>query len=132
MKPQYLILSAALVVTLTACGEKNDVASKATAVSQEVTQKVQEAAQQATTELAKQVQEPAKKAVTESVKAVKEVAVSVEAGAKKSAAVVKTETEQALASTVEHAQAVTKSQESKSRSRAQKAEDEMMELDKKK
>jgi hypothetical protein len=146
MKAQELALAAALVGTLAACGQKSEVAPKAPAIVQEATQKAQEAVQQVKTEVMDKVQEPVKKAVEEGTKAVKqtaaaaeagaknaaaETAVAAEAAAKKTAAVAKSETEQALASTLDHARTVTKSQESKSRSRAQKAEDEMMDLDKK-
>lgn len=72
-----------------------------------------------------EVQAPSTKAKEEKVSA-KAAATRVESSEKKSPAAVKQTTEQSLADISRHGREVTKTQESKSRTRAQIAEDEML------
>ncbi|MDP2805652.1 MAG: hypothetical protein Q8O24_06875 [Gallionellaceae bacterium] len=122
MKTILILTTAVLVLALSACEQKKDLPTQAGEAAKELTEKVQESAQQATKELATKAQDAASKTGAEALKASKEVAATVEAGAQKT----KEGADQFLADTVEHGREVTKSQNSASRQRGQKAEDEMM------
>jgi len=118
MKTTLIIISAALVITMSACNQKEKLVEKTATESKDVIQKVQETAPQVTHETTKKVNGTVK---------------AVEDGTKKPAPAANVTTEQALTETVDHAQAVTKTQKSESRQRGQKAEDEMMmEIEKRK
>ena len=110
MKTKLIILSATLVFSASGCEQKIDLADKPATANQEAMQKVQKPVAQVK-ELAK---EPGK--------ALPQPA---ERSEKKSTATVKETTEQSLADISRHGREVTKTQESKSRTRAQMAEDEM-------
>lgn len=113
---------AALVLALTACEQKKDLAAQAGDATKELTEKVQESAQQATKELATKAQDVATKTGVEALKASKEVAATIQDDAQKT----KETADQFLADTLEHGRDVTKTQNSASRKNGQKAEDEMM------
>ncbi len=122
MKTKLIFTTAALVLALTACEQKKDLATQAGEAAKDLTEKVQESAKQTTKELAEKAQDAASKTGAEAVKASKEVAAKVQEGAQKT----KESADQFLADTVEHGREVTKTQNSASRQRGQKAEDEMM------
>lgn len=122
MKTKLIFMVAALVLALTACEQKKDLATQAGEAAKELTEKVQESAQMATKEMAIKAQDAAAKTGEEALKASKEVAAKVQDSAQKT----KETADQFLADTVEHGREVTKSQYSASRQRGQKAEDEMM------
>ena len=109
MKIQHLILTA-LVITLTGCDQKPSPSSIPTAPVNNTVQKGQKAAPQVKNEQVKTSKAPV---VTES-------------SANASPTKVTPTTEQSLAEISKHGRDVTKTQESKSRTRAQEAEDEMM------
>lgn len=133
MKTILSILFIMIAIPLTACDQKPDLAAKAVEAGKEAAQKVQNSAQQTANDAAKATKEAAKEVASDATKAAKEAAEAGKEGAIKSVAVVKETTEQALASTVDAAQKLTKTQESKPRQRAQNAEAEMLrELEKSK
>lgn len=114
MKTKLSLVLSVLVVTLTACTQKDEPVKNSAAenpVSKEAVQKTKEATAPVTNDAAKQVTEP--------VKAVQKPATVAPTAAKVT-------TEQALSETIDHAQAVTKTQKSEARQRGQKAVDDMM------
>jgi hypothetical protein len=117
MKIHYIVLSAALFLITTACEQKKPVQTEAPAAPViNAEQKAPEPAEQKN-EVKK---EPAK---TE--KADKALPPKVESSENKSPVAVQVTTEQSLSDISKHGREVTKSQESKTRTRAQIAEDEM-------
>lgn len=111
MKIQLIFLSAALAISATGCEQKADLPAQPNVIGKVSTQKIQETIGQ-------------KKEVKQ--EAVKAPPVSVESSEKKSAEAPKESTEQSLAEITKQSREKTKTQESKARSRAQIAEDEMM------
>jgi hypothetical protein len=122
MKNKLIFIFVALVFAMSACEQKKDLATQATEATIELTEKVQESAQQAKKELATKVQDVATKTGNEAIKASKEVAATVQDKAQET----KVTADQFLADTLEHGREVTKTQTSVSRQRGQKAEDELM------
>lgn len=124
MNIRLVTLSAMVLMFVAACDQKTEVASKALDAGKEAKQKIEQSAQQATQELGQQIEDKSKQVTN----AVSVTTSHVVEAAKEGGAAGKEATEQALADTVKHAQEVTNSQKSESRQRAQKSEDEMMEL----
>lgn len=116
MKIQHLILTA-LVITFTGCDQKPSPSSIPTAPVNNTVQKGQKAAPQVKNEQLKTNKEQVKTSKTP---------VVTESSANASPTKVTPTTEQSLAEISKHGRDVTKTQESKSRTRAQEAEDEMM------
>ena len=110
MKTKLLILSATLVFSASGCEQKIDLANKPAAANQEAKQKIQESVEQV-----KEVTNGPGKVLPQ----------PTESSQKKSPPIVKETTEQSLADISKHGREVTKTQESKTRTRAQMAEDEM-------
>lgn len=123
MEIKLMVISAAVVVSLVACGQKTDSAAKVTETSKGAEQRGREEVRQLSGDVA--ASKP-QQVGNGGVKAAGEMAASAKEGAKKSSAAVKDPTEQALAETIAHAQEVTRTQSSGARLRGQKAEDEMM------
>jgi hypothetical protein len=111
MKTKIIILSAALIITTTGCDQKTDLTAQSSAAKQEATQHHPVPAEQAM----QSKQEAARKAV----KAVENIEL-------KDTPVMQKSTEQSLAEVSTLGREKTRSQESKSRTRAQIAEDEML------
>lgn len=110
MKIKLAFLSTALAISATGCDQKTDLSNQSKTNSQINIHKAQETVEQ-------------KKEVRQ--EAVKALPVLVESSEKKSDIAVKESTEQSLAEISKHSREITKTQESKARSRAQIAEDEM-------
>ena len=110
MKTKLLFLSATLVFSASGCEQKIDLANKPAAANQEAKQKIQESVEQV-----KEVTNGPGKVLPQ----------PTESSQKKSPPIVKETTEQSLADISKHGREVTKTQESKTRTRAQMAEDEM-------
>jgi hypothetical protein len=108
MKTKLIILSAAFVFSTTGCEQKTDPAN------QQDKQKIENTAG------------PAKEGKKEPANAGKSHPQAVENSAKISTPIAKETTEQSLADISKHGREITKTQESKSRTRAQMAEDEML------
>jgi hypothetical protein len=111
MKVTLFIIFSALAITLTACNQKDEPAKKSAIESKEVVKKAKETTPPTTNESAQKVIEPVK---------------PVENGAKKPPSAGNATTEQTLSDTIDHAQAVTKTQKSEARQRGHKAVDDMM------
>jgi hypothetical protein len=110
MKIHHIILTAALVILFGGCEQKNPAQTEAPATPGQK-------AQQAGAKVKEVNKEPAKADKAQSPK--------VESSDNISPAVAKVSTEQSLADISKHGREVTRTQESKSRTRAQMAEDEM-------
>lgn len=111
MKKHQLILLSALVIFTTGCEQKNPAQADAASTAIKATApKVQQVLEQ-------------DKALT---KADKTTPAKIESSEKKAPVAMKEATEQSLADISKHGREVTKTQESKSRTRAQIAEDEML------
>lgn len=113
MKTKLIILSLALIVFASGCEQKSELDNKPATANQDNKQKTQE------------VVETAKKITKEPDQAGKSLPQTVEQRESKSAPVTQESTEQSLADISKHGREVTKTQVSKSRTRAQMAEDEM-------
>lgn len=120
MKITLTVLSAALLISSSACDKNTDLASKSPAVETEIVQTVTEPV--ATINQKKSAKQQQPKQIQPS----KSLAVAVESNAKISAPVAKQTTEQSLADISSHGREVTNTQVSRPRNRAQAAEDEMM------
>lgn len=111
MKTKLIVLFAALIILTTGCGQKTDLTAQPSAEKQEDMQKHPKPAEQVT-----QIKQDAGKHPTQHIENV-EI---------KSTPVVQNSTEKSLAEISTRGREITRSQESKSRSRAQIAEDEML------
>ena len=109
MKTKLIILSVTLVIFISGCEQKTELATS----NQDNKQKTQE------------VVETAKKITKEPDQAGKSLPQTVEQSESKSAPATQESTEQSLADISKHGREVTRTQVSKSRTRAQMAEDEM-------
>lgn len=113
MKTKLIILSVTLVIFASGCEQKTEVDSKPVTANQDNKQKTLDAV------------ETAKNTRREPAQAGKSLPQTVEQSESKSAPATQESTEQSLADISKHGREVTRTQESKSRTRAQMAEDEM-------
>jgi len=111
MKTKLIVLFAALIISTTGCGQKTDLTAQPSAENQDSMQKHPRPAEQVT-----QNKQDAGKYPSQHIENV-EI---------KSTPVVQNSTEKSLAEISTRGREITRSQESKSRSRAQIAEDEML------
>jgi hypothetical protein len=111
MKTKFIFLTTALVISATGCEQKSDLATQSSVAGKSGTQKIQDTVGQ-------------KNEVPKV--AAKNLPKTVESSEKKPAAAVNETAEQSLAKISTRSREVTKTQESKSRSHAQNAEDEML------
>jgi len=115
MKTNLLVILSILAITLSACTQQKEEPVKKSVTEgtedKAVVHKAKEAAPPVTNDAAQKINEPGKAADNVT---------------KKPPSAGNPATEQALSETIEHAQAVTKTQKSEARQRGQKAVDEMM------